>query len=100
MTYAAASKTIDFLVEGCDRSKAAFIITTQADQICGELSKTFENGITLIDAKGYYSGSEKTMIYFVVNRFQIRKIKTLVHVIDPAAYITINEVADIFPANG
>ncbi len=100
VTYAAASKTIDFLVEGCDRSKAAFIITTQADQICGELSKTFENGITLIDAKGYYSGSEKTMIYFVVNRFQIRKIKTLVHVIDPAAYITINEVADIFPANG
>lgn len=100
VTYAAASKTVDFLVEGFDRSKAAFIITTRAEEICEELSKTFENGITMIDAKGYYSGSGKTMIYFVVNRFQIRKIKNLVHVIDPAAYITINEVADIFPANG
>lgn len=99
VTYAAASKTIDFLVEGFDRSKAAFIITTKADAVCEELSKTFENGITMINARGYYSGADKTMIYFVVNRFQIGKLKKLVHIIDPAAYITINEVADIFPAN-
>lgn len=99
VTYAAASKTIDFLVEGFDRSKAAIIITTRADEVCEALSKTFENGITTVDAKGYYSGADKTMIYFVVNRFQIGKMKNLVHVIDPGAYITINEVADIFSAN-
>lgn len=99
VTYAAASKTIDFLVEGFDRSKAAFIITTKADVVCEELSKIFENGITMISAKGYYSGADKTMIYFVVNRFQIGKMKKLVHEIDPTAYITINEVADIFSAN-
>lgn len=98
VAYAAASKTVDFWVEGFDRSKAAIIITTRAEEICEELSKTFENGVTTIDAKGYYSGSKKTMIYFVVNRFQIGKIKNLVHEIDPGAYITINEVADIFPA--
>ena len=99
VTYAAASKTIDFLVEGFDRSKAAFIITTKADVVCEELSKIFENGITMISAKGYYSGADKTMIYFVVNRFQIGKMKKLVHEIDPTAYITINEVADFFSAN-
>lgn len=99
VTYAAASKTVDFLVEGFDRSKAAIIITTREEEICKELSKTFENGITTMAAKGYYSGSQKTMIYFVVNRFQIGKIKNMVHEIDPGAYITINEVADIFPAN-
>ncbi len=99
VTYAAASKTIDFLVEGFDRSKAAFIITTRAEDVCKALSETFENGITTINAKGYYSDSDKTMIYFVVNRFQIGRMKNLVHDIDPKAYIAINEVADIFPAN-
>lgn len=95
VTYAAASKTIDFLVEGFDRSKAAFIITTKADEVCKELSKTFENGITMLGAKGYYSGAEQTMIYFVVNWMQIGKLKLLVHEIDPQAYITINEIADV-----
>jgi uncharacterized membrane-anchored protein YitT (DUF2179 family) len=50
-------------------------------------------------AKGGYSGQDKTMIYFVLNRFQITRMKTLVHEADPRAYITISEVADIFRAN-
>lgn len=99
VTYATASKTVDFFVEGFDRSKAAFIITTKDKDVCRTLSETFENGLTIIDAKGYYSNSPKTMIYFVVNRFQVGKMKNLVHKIDPKAYIAINEVADIFPAN-
>ncbi len=95
VTYAAASKTIDFIVEGFDRSKAAFIVTTQADEVCERLSAAFENGITMIDAKGYYSGTNQTMIYFVVNRFQIGKLKMIVHEVDPSAYITVNEIADV-----
>ena len=98
VTYAAASKTIDYLVEGFDRSKAAFIITTKSDQVCKALSDTFENGITMINAKGYYSDSDKTLIYFIVNRFQVGKMKNLVHAIDGKAYIAINEVVDVFPS--
>ena len=66
---------------------------------CVKHSDTFENGITTVDAKGYYSDSKKTMIYYVVNRFQVGKMKTIVHNIDPKAYISLNDVADIFPAN-
>lgn len=98
VTYAAASKTIDYLVEGFDRSKAAFIITTKSDQVCKALSDTFENGITMINAKGYYSDSDKTLIYFIMNRFQVGKMKNLVHAIDGKAYIAINEVVDVFPS--
>ena len=99
VTYAAALKTVDFFVEGFDRSKAAFIITSKPAEVCHALSETFENGITTIKAHGYYSNSDKTMIYFVVNRFQIGKMKNTVHDIDPKAYISISEVADIFSAN-
>lgn len=99
VTYAAAMKMVDFIVEGFDRSKAAFIITTKPEAVCRELSETFENGITMLNAKGYYSDTEKTMIYFVLNRFQVGRMKSIVHNVDPKAYIAINEVADIYPAN-
>ena len=99
VTYAAALKTVDFIVDGIDRAKAAMIVTERPDEICETLSAAFETGATVIDAKGGYSGSEKTVVYFVVNRFQVAKMKSLVHQIDPGAYITINEVVDVFSNN-
>ncbi len=99
VAYAAALKTVDFIVEGFDRAKCAMIITTEPDEISRKLSETFETGSTKIKAEGGYSGTERTMIYFVVNRFQVVRLKELVHKIDPTAYITISEVADVFAAN-
>lgn len=99
VTYGAALKTIDFIVEGLDRSKAAMIITEQPNEMCQKLSDEFECGITTFGAKGFYSDSEKTVIYIIVNRFQIGKMKRIVHEFDPLAYVTITEVADVFSAN-
>lgn len=99
VTYAAALKTVDFIIEGFDRSKAASIITTKPKSVCAALSEAFENGITIIDAKGYYSDSKKTMLYFVVNRFQVGRMTEIIHEIDPGAYISLTEVADIYAAN-
>ena len=55
----------------------------------------FECGTTKIAAKGGYSNADKTIIYFVVNRFQITRMKNIVRRIDSAAYVTISEVADV-----
>ncbi|MBD9013905.1 MAG: YitT family protein [Lachnospiraceae bacterium] len=99
VTYAAALKTVDFIVEGIDRSKCAIIITEQPDKICKALSETFESGVTHLNAKGGYSNRDKSMIYFIINRYQIIRMKDIVHNIDPFAYITISEVADIFSSN-
>ena len=96
VTYAAALKTVDFIIEGFDRSKAANIITTKPKPVCAALSEAFENGITIIDAKGYYSDSKKTMLYFVVNRFQVGRMTEIIQEIDPGAYISLTEVADIY----
>lgn len=96
VTYFAALKTIDYIVEGIDRAKAAMIITTMPEEICKALSKEFESGITTLNAKGWYSQNDKTMIYFIVNRFQIGKMKEIIHNIDAKAYISIHDVADVF----
>ncbi len=99
VTYAAALKTIDFIVDGVDRAKCAIIITTHPDEVCSKLSEVFGSGVTQLEAKGGYSNEKKSMIYFVVNRYQVVRMKKLVHEIDRQAYITISEVADVFSSN-
>lgn len=95
ITYAVAIKAVDFLVDGFDKAKSAMIITEKADEISKALSNAFETGVTQISSKGYYEGKNKTIIYFVVNRFQIGKMKEIVSSIDSSAFVTITEVADI-----
>ena len=95
VTYCAAIKAVDFIVEGLDKAKSAMIVTTKADAISDALSDAFGRGITHIGARGYYSGTDQTIIYFVVNRFQIAKMKALVTEADPDAFITISEVSDV-----
>lgn len=99
VAYAVALKTVDFIVEGFDRSKCAMIVTSKPEQICARLSEAFESGTTRIDARGGYSNTYRAIVYFVVNRFQVTKMKNIVHEIDPYAYITISEVADVFSQN-
>ena len=95
ITYCAAIKAVDFIVEGLDKAKSAMIVTSRAGEISEALSEAFGRGITHIGAKGYYSGADRTIIYFVVNRFQIGRLKAIVTELDPDAFLTISEVSDV-----
>lgn len=99
VTYAAGSKTVDFIVDGLDSSKAAMIITTCPNEIAQKVSEEFGTGLTVLDARGFYSGTPKTVLYVVVNRFQTVKLKTLVKSIDSGAYMAITPVADLLHAS-
>lgn len=95
VTYGAGLKTVDFVVEGLDRSKSVMIITEKPTEISEELMAAFDCGTTKIKAVGGYSNNEKTVIYFVVNRFQIAKMKNIVHTTDPNAFMAISDVAEV-----
>ena len=99
LTYYVALKTVDFIVEGIDRDKSMMIVTSKPNEVCAALTKVFESGMTRVDGMGGYSNTPRTVVFFVVNRFQIVKAKTLIHNIDAGAFITISEVADVFRAN-
>lgn len=99
ITYGAALKTVDFVVEGLDRSKSVMIVTDHAKEISDALIEAFSCGTTKIAATGGYSNTQKTIIYFVVNRFQIARMRNIVQEIDPKAFMTISEVADVFKHN-
>lgn len=95
ITYAVGIKSVDFIVEGLDKAKSVMIITEKEDEVCDALSNCFGYGVTQIHATGYYSGKSRSVIYFVVNRFQIAKLKMIVSTIDPSAFITISETSDV-----
>ena len=96
VTYYVALNTIDFIAEGLDRSKSVMIITEKGDEVSKVLMQEFGSGTTIIPAKGGFTSKERTVVYFVVNRFQIARMRQLVHRADPHAYLTISEVADIY----
>ena len=95
VTYFIGSKTIDYIVEGFDRSMCAMIVTTKADEISEALSEQFRAGGTIVNAIGGYSKDEKQIIYFVVNHFQINRLKKTVTDIDEKAFVSIQDVSDI-----
>ena len=95
ITYMVGLKTIDFIVEGLDKAKAVMIITNHPLHVCQALSETFGSGITVYDAKGYYSGQSKQIVYFVINRFQVPKVKKLILDVDSTAFISITETSEV-----
>ena len=96
VTYYAGLRAIDFIVEGLDRSKGVMIVTSKPEQVSSALIQEFGCGTTKIAAKGGFTNKDMALVYFVVNRFQIAKMKNVVHRIDSKAYLTIHEVADVF----
>ena len=75
------------------------IITDHPDEVNAALLEAFSCGTTRIQAVGGFSNAEKGIIYFVVNRFQIARVRSLVRQLDPMAFVTITEVADVLKAS-
>lgn len=95
VTYYIGSRTVDFVVEGINKSKCAMIVTTKAGEISDALTENFQSSGTIVNAVGGYSKESKDIIYFIVNHFQINKLKKIVHDIDPTAFMSLHEVSDI-----
>lgn len=95
VTYYIGSQVVDFVVEGLDRSKCAMIVTIKADELTDALGKEFHASGTIVNAIGGYSKEEKQIIYFIINHFQINKLKKLVYEIDKTAFISLQDVSDI-----
>ena len=95
VAYFAASKAVDFISDGLDQAKGAFIITSKNNEVCNALSEEFGRGLTVIEARGFYSQSEKQVIYCVINRFQVAKLRDVVSQNDPFAFVTLMDISDV-----
>lgn len=92
IAYFIAFKTIDITVEGLEESKAVIIVSDKNKDISEAIMDRLGRGITLLDGKGAYSGTETEVIYVVISRLEISKLKTIVNGFDEDALITITSV--------
>ena len=91
-----ATKAIDAINEGFDRTKTIFIISDKAEEVAKSLIKEVGRGVTFIKSHGAYTGSEKEMLYCVVRLTQIGKVKEIVTLVDTKAFMSIIDTKEVY----
>lgn len=95
LTYYVAAKVIDLVIDGFNESKAVRIITTEPEKVGHALIEDMKLGITYFEGKGGYTGNDKTMIYCVVSKLELVKLKDTVNNIDSSAFMAIGNVYEV-----
>jgi len=90
-----ASRVIDYITEGAYAAKAFTIVTKDAELLANRITTEMERGVTLLHATGAYSMEEKRVVYCVVSRQEMRRIKEITRQVDPTAFIVVGEVHDV-----
>ena len=96
LTYFIAFRVIDVVLEGLNSAKSIEVISEKATEIGQELLEKLDIGVTYLKGIGAYSGTEKTLIYCVVSRLELAKMKEIIKRIDPNAFISIVDVHEAY----
>jgi uncharacterized membrane-anchored protein YitT (DUF2179 family) len=88
-------KTIDVVLQGMSVDKTLFIISDKFVEIRNRIINDLHRGGTYIPGKGMYNGSDKTIIFTVVNRREMALLQEYIHEIDPKAFLTVLEANEI-----
>ena len=100
LTYFAATKTIDFLLHGVEEHTAIMIVSTKAEEIKEVINRELHRGVTVFRGAGGVgsSGERREMqgiLYSVVTRLEIGRVKAAVKQVDPSAFITTHALNDV-----
>lgn len=95
LVYFIAYKVIDIVLEGLNESKSVTIISDKAEQIGTAIIKKLDVGVTYIIGKGGYTGAEKKIIYCVISRLEMAKLKELIKAIDQTAFLAVENVHEV-----
>ena len=94
LTYIAASKTIDFLIHGIEEYNAIIIMSEKSDEIREAIVRVLSRGVTIYNGRGGMTGKPIHILYCVVTRLEIGRVKSVVQEIDEAAFVVIHPLAD------
>jgi len=90
------TKVMEFVIEGVNPQKAVTIISKQSDEIAKHVTLKMDRGVTVLSGYGYYTKEAKEVLYIVISRQEIMRLKKIVEAIDPHAFIAIHDVRDVF----
>jgi uncharacterized membrane-anchored protein YitT (DUF2179 family) len=94
LTYFAASKTVDFLIHGVEEYTAVTIISEKSEEIRQAIIGDLGRGVTIYKGRGGLSDAEQDILFSVVTRLEIGRVKTVTHRFDQEAFIVIHSLAN------
>jgi uncharacterized membrane-anchored protein YitT (DUF2179 family) len=94
LTYISAAKTLDFVIYGLEQYTAITIVSARSANIRERITGELERGVTVFKGYGGLSGVEQDILYCVVTRLEIGKVKAIVRAVDPDAFVVSHPLAD------
>lgn len=100
VAYFIAFKVIDITIRGLDESKGIMIVSDYPDEIAEVLLARLGRGVTVLHGEGGYTSENKKILYSVITRLEISKLKTIIDSIDSKAFVTIHDVHEVMGGHG
>ncbi|WP_435877223.1 YitT family protein [Sporosarcina highlanderae] len=89
------ARVIDFVQEGAYAARGAFIISDSQDAIASKITLEMDRGVTVFRGYGHFTKSDREILYCVVGKNEIMRLKNIVTSIDPHAFVSVTEVHDV-----
>ncbi|WP_342545345.1 YitT family protein [Lysinibacillus sp. FSL K6-4013] len=90
------TKVMEFVIEGVNPKKAVTIISKKPEDIAGQVTAYMNRGVTVLSGHGYYTKEQKEILYIVISKQEVVKLKKIVKEVDKDAFIAIHDVRDVF----
>ncbi len=94
LTYFSAARTLDFILYGLEQYTAINIVSAHSDAIRVRITGELERGVTIYKGRGGMSGADQDILYCVVTRLEIGKVKAIVRGVDPDAFVVSHVLVD------
>lgn len=95
LTYVAASKTVDFLLHGIEQYTAVIIMSGRSEEIRQAVIRDLARGVTIYKGRRGWTDAEQDILYCVVTRLEIGRVRSLVEEYDPSAFVLIHPLSDV-----
>ncbi|WP_307471548.1 YitT family protein [Cytobacillus purgationiresistens] len=90
------TKVMELIIEGVNPKKAVTIISKESDSIAKQINQYLDRGVTVMNGQGYYSKEAKEVLYIVISKQEVVKLKRIVEATDKNAFVAIHDVRDVF----
>jgi len=98
VTYFVASKTLDFIIEGIEEYIGVTIVAAESEKIRQMIIYKLGRGVTIYNGRRGYGKQHETrdvdIIYTVITRLELNKLKSEIEKIEPSAFVVMNSVKD------
>ncbi len=95
VAYFICSRLIDTVSDGLDSTKGVFIVTSNYDEVSNAIVHDMRKAVTLLHGQGGFLREDKDILYCVVSRLEVTKLKQVVQSIDPQAFLSIFDVQEV-----